>query len=151
MAQKNFKVNNGLTTPLITLLDVNGNTVNVSTTTNTANYDLHLPVNDGDSGQVLTTDGSGNLSWSSPAGTPTSIVNGNSNVNIPDANGNVNISAIGNAANGDCDFTTYAQLNTGLTTGDVTVALTDSNANITLQVTPASTNSTVWTTQFRVI
>ena len=61
------------------------------------------------------------------------------------------LALIGNAANADCDFTTFAQLNTGLSTGDITVALTDSNANITLQVSPSSTNSTVWTTQYRVI
>ena len=61
------------------------------------------------------------------------------------------LALVGNAANADCDYTAFAQLNTGLTTGDISVALTDSNANITLQVTPASTNSTVWTTQFRVI
>ena len=61
------------------------------------------------------------------------------------------LALIGNASNADCDFTAFAQLNTGLTTGEITVALTDSNANLTLQVTPSSTNSTVWTTQYRVI
>ncbi len=34
----------------------------------TANYTLTLPVNDGDSNQVLTTDGSGVLSWTTPSG-----------------------------------------------------------------------------------
>ena len=102
MAQKNFKVNNGLTTPKTTFLYDDGNvantrTVNVAASSSTtANYSLTLPVDDGDSGQVLTTDGSGILSWSSPAGTPTSIVNGNSNV-VVNANANVTISSAGNA------------------------------------------------------
>ena len=61
------------------------------------------------------------------------------------------LALVGNAANADCDFTLFAQLNTGTSPGDLSVALTDSNANITLQVSPASTNSTVWTTQYRVI
>jgi hypothetical protein len=62
----------------------------------TGNYTLTLPINDGDSGQVLTTDGSGVLSWAAIS-SPTVLANGNSNVNIPSANGNVNISAVGNA------------------------------------------------------
>jgi hypothetical protein len=49
----------------------------------------------GSSGQVLSTNGSGNLSWISVS--TSSISSGNSNVNIPAANGNVNISAAGNA------------------------------------------------------
>jgi hypothetical protein len=57
---------------------------------------LTLPVDDGTNGQVLTTDGSGILTWSSPAGTPSSIVNGNSNV-VVNANANVTISSAGNA------------------------------------------------------
>ena len=48
------------------------------------------------------------------------------------------------------DFATYGTvLVNGLSTGVLSVAL--SGSNIELQVTPASTNSTVWTTQFRTI
>jgi hypothetical protein len=61
-----------------------------------ANYTLTLPVNDGNSGQVLSTDGNGVLSWAT-AGSGSSISNGNSNVSIAAANGNVTISAVGNA------------------------------------------------------
>jgi hypothetical protein len=63
----------------------------------TGNYTLILPVNDGDNGQVLTTDGSGVLSWGAAGGIVSSISNGNSNVDIASANGNVTISAVGNA------------------------------------------------------
>ncbi len=38
-----------------------------------ASYTLTLPVDDGDSGQVLSTDGSGVLSWATPGGVPTTI------------------------------------------------------------------------------
>jgi hypothetical protein len=58
---------------------------------------------------------------------------------------------VGNAANADCDYNIYSYLQTGTSPGTISIALTDSNANITLQVTPVSTNSTVWTTQYRVI
>jgi hypothetical protein len=48
------------------------------------------------------------------------------------------------------DYATYGTvLVNGLSTGILSVAL--SGSNIELQVTPASTNSTVWTTQFRTI
>ena len=40
-----------------------GNTVTISAPGNVEAYTLVLPVNDGNADQVLTTDGSGNLSW----------------------------------------------------------------------------------------
>ena len=49
----------------------------------------------GVSGQLLQTDGAGNLSWTTLS--PNAIFNGNSNVSIPAANGNVNVSVAGNA------------------------------------------------------
>jgi hypothetical protein len=49
----------------------------------------------GTNGQVLSTNGSGNLSWTSISST--SISNGNSNVNIPASAGNVNVSVNGTA------------------------------------------------------
>jgi len=66
--------------------------------TTTANVTLgavgNLHISGGSANYVLSTDGSGNLSW---VGVSTSsISNGNSNVNIPAANGNVNITAVGN-------------------------------------------------------
>jgi hypothetical protein len=54
----------------------------------------------GSNGQVLTTDGNGFLSWSNGGGgggNASFIANGNSNVSIPSANGNVTISVAGNA------------------------------------------------------
>jgi hypothetical protein len=52
----------------------------------------------GSNGQVLTTNGAGNLSWTTiTGGGGASISNGNSNVNIPAANGNITVSVAGNA------------------------------------------------------
>jgi hypothetical protein len=45
-----------------------------------SDYSLTLPANAGSSGQVLTTDGAGNLSFTSVGGVQTSIANGTTNV-----------------------------------------------------------------------
>ena len=47
------------------------------------------------------------------------------------------------------DFSTFATVNLGGSTGTLSVNIV--SGNIALQVTPASSNSTVWTTQYRVI
>jgi hypothetical protein len=62
-----------------------GNVGNVKITGGTANY-------------VLSTDGTGNLDWvaQSGGGGGSIISNGNSNVNIPTANGNIIFTAVGN-------------------------------------------------------
>ena len=71
-------------------------TVNLTGASNVALGPVgNVKVTGGSSGQVIQTDGSGNLSFVSISSS--SISNGNSNVNIPSANGNVNISAVGNA------------------------------------------------------
>ena len=60
----------------------------------------NLHISGGTNAYVLSTDGSGNLSWvaqSGGGGSSANISNGNSNVNIPTANGNINFSAVGNA------------------------------------------------------
>jgi cytoskeletal protein CcmA (bactofilin family) len=60
----------------------------------TANWAMTLPAADGSNNQVLATDGNGNLKWYSVLA---GIANGTSNMAIPTANGNVTISAAGNA------------------------------------------------------
>ena len=85
----------------------------------------NVRITGGANGQVLTTNGSGNLSWTSIS-TLSTISNGNSNVNIPAANGNVNISAVGNA-NIVVVTGTGANINGYLT---VTGNITASNANL---------------------
>ena len=72
--------------------------------TTTANVTLgavaNLHITGGTNAYVLSTDGSGNLSWvaqSGGGGGGSSISNGNSNVNIATANGNITFSAVGNA------------------------------------------------------
>jgi hypothetical protein len=47
------------------------------------------------------------------------------------------------------DYSTFATVNLGGTTGSLSVGITGSN--IELRVTPSSSNSTVWTTQFRLV
>ena len=49
----------------------------------------------------------------------------------------------------DADYSAFGTVNLGGPTG--TLAVNISGSNIELQVTPASTNSTVWVTQFRTI
>jgi hypothetical protein len=47
------------------------------------------------------------------------------------------------------DYSTFGTVNLGATTG--TLAVNISGSNVELQVTPASSNSTVWVTQYRTI
>ena len=55
----------------------------------------NVKITGGTNGQVIQTDGLGNLSFTSIS--TSSISNGTSNINIPSVNGNVNISSAGNA------------------------------------------------------
>jgi hypothetical protein len=57
------------------------------------------------------------------------------------------VQAVTDGAN--IDYTIYGEVNIGASTG--TVAVNISSGNIRLLVTPSSSNSTVWTTQIRVI
>jgi hypothetical protein len=50
---------------------------------------------------------------------------------------------------GNVDYSTYGTVFLGGTTGTLSVAI--SGSNIVLQVTPSSSNSTVWTTQYRLV
>jgi hypothetical protein len=82
---------------IIQIIDAYGNVnTNVLTVENFANLGPvgNITIAGGASGQVLQTDGNGNLSWTS---TPyiTQVKNGNSNVSIPAANGNIYINATG--------------------------------------------------------
>jgi len=47
------------------------------------------------------------------------------------------------------DYTTYGTVYLGGTTGSLSVAVVGSN--VELRVTPSSSNSTVWTTQYRLV
>ena len=105
----------------------NGGTVDFAT--NNANVKLgnvgNVHISGGTNGYLLTTDGAGNLSWSATAST-TEIFNGNSNVSIPVANGNVNTSVAGNA-------NVFVVTGTGANvtgTLDVTSNVTAANANL---------------------
>lgn len=70
--------------------------------TNASNVSLgpvgNVKITGGTADYVLSTDGTGNLSWvAQSGGSSNSISNGTSNVTIPTANGNINLSASGNA------------------------------------------------------
>ncbi len=93
--------------------------------TNATNVSLgivsNLHISGGTSGQFLTTDGSGGISWSA-VGQSGSLANGTSNIDIPIANGNINF-----AVNGNDDILVVT--NTGIVvdgnvqvTGNATVA-----------------------------
>jgi len=55
----------------------------------------NVKITGGNTGYLLVTDGNGNLSWQAQL-SGSSIANGNSNVNIPNINGNINLTAVGN-------------------------------------------------------
>jgi hypothetical protein len=57
------------------------------------------------------------------------------------------VTAVTDGAN--ADYSTYGTVNLGSTTGTLAVNIVGSN--IELQVTPATSNSTVWVTQYRTI
>ena len=102
--------------------------------TTTANVTLgavaNLHITGGTNAYVLSTDGSGNLSWvaqSGGGGGGSIISNGNSNVNIPTANGNINFTAVGNT-NMVITGTGVNVAGTLNTTGNVTL----SGANVSL-------------------
>ena len=79
----------------VNIIAANGDiTTNNFTTTGVSNLGNigNVLIYGGLTGQVITTDGNGNLSWSA-TGSPSAIHNGNSNVSIPSANGNIYINA----------------------------------------------------------
>jgi hypothetical protein len=78
-----------VTSPLF----ANGN-LTVNAISNLGNVG-NIKITGGTSGYLLVTDGNGNLTWQAPA-SGSGIANGNSNVNIPTANGNINLTAVGN-------------------------------------------------------
>ena len=89
----------------------------------------NLHIAGGSNGQYLQTDGAGNLSWSTVAGGASSnISNGNSNVSIATANGNITMSAVGNANIVTITGTGANIFGTLNTTGNVTFT----GANISL-------------------
>ena len=99
-----------------------------------ANYTLTLPVNDGVDGQVLTTDGTGILSWSSVSAS--SISNGNSNVTVA-LNGNITLNANA-ASNKQWIFNTN-----GITQFPANTLQAPPNAPLQLKTTLGNISSTV--------
>jgi hypothetical protein len=107
---KDFRVKNGLyvatdanilgNTVIAQKLTANGN-INFTSSPNVALGPVgNVVITGGSNGQYLQTNGSGGLAWAAVSGA--SISNGNSNVNIPAANGNVVVSV-----NGVANITTF--------------------------------------------
>jgi hypothetical protein len=105
MAKKPFISVDGITvgeaSALVNVIAANGDiTTSNITVSNNANLGNvgNVIITGGTNGYVLSTNGSGALSWVAQAGGgATSISNGNSNVSIATANGNITMSAVGNA------------------------------------------------------
>lgn len=107
-----------------------------------ASYTLTLPVDDGDSGQVLSTDGNGVLSWASAGGVPTTITVAN------EATDTSCFLAFFTAATGDLGPKTNANLtfnsNTGVATfGQTIVGSINGNA-ATVTVADAGGDTTTF-------
>jgi hypothetical protein len=128
---KNFVVKNGLTTGNI-ILDASSSNITANVVVanlsvpGTANLGAigNVKITGGTSGQLISTDGTGNLSFSTVS--TTSISNGNSNVSIDTAGGNVTvgvngssnvvvISSTGGTVTGD--WTVTGELNIGSASG----------------------------------
>lgn len=90
----NFGGSSGLTFDSTTTTLTSNNIV-VSTSANLGSVS-NVIITGGTTGQYLQTDGAGNLSWSTVvSGSTSTISNGNSNVNIVTANGNITMSVDG--------------------------------------------------------
>ena len=106
MAKKPFISVDGITvgeaSALVNVIASNGDiTTSNITVSNSANLGAvgNITITGGSNGYVLSTNGSGTLSWvaQSGGGSTSNISNGNSNVSIATANGNITFSAVGNA------------------------------------------------------
>jgi len=136
MAKKPFISVDGITvgeaSALVNVIAANGDiTTNNITVSNNANLGNvgNIIITGGSSGYVLSTNGSGNLSWVAQSGGGSSnISNGNSNVSIATANGNITFSAVGNANIMTITGTGVNVAGTFNTTGNVTL----SGANVSL-------------------
>ena len=141
----NLIANNITSNYALTVL--NGN-VNFTTSPNVSlGSNSNVFLTGGSNGQVLQTDGTGNLSWYTVS--TTSITNGTSNVSIPVTNGNVNLVSNGNTTMVITDIganiTGYANITGNLVAGNVSATTANlSAANVGTSVVLG--NTTVTTT-----
>ena len=126
---------------------ITGSTLSVTGTSN-LNSVGNVTILGGTTGQVLTTNGSGLLSWSTvTAGATTSIANGTSNVNIATANGNVTTSVGGTSnvlvvSNTGANIAGTLNATGNVTAGNLTVSgvasITSTTAGIKLEINSGS-------------
>jgi hypothetical protein len=105
----------------------------------------NVTITGGTNGQVITTNGAGGLSFVSIS--TSSISNGNSNVSIPNANGNIEFSVAGNAnvvtfTGTGANINGYANVTGNITVGNfsTTGEIAANTANISTFVTLGNTN-----------
>jgi hypothetical protein len=105
----------------------------------------NVTITGGTNGQVITTNGAGGLSFVSIS--TSSISNGNSNVSIPNANGNIEFSVAGNAnvvtfTGTGANISGYANITGNVTVGNfsTTGEIAANTANISTFVTLGNTN-----------
>lgn len=100
MSLKNFIAKNGITTGNVTIDATTNDISGVANLTVDGTSNLgpvgNVIITGGSNGQVLTTNGSNVLSWTTISAGNT-ILNGNSNVSIGTSNGNITMSSAGNA------------------------------------------------------
>jgi hypothetical protein len=138
LVANSFAYQNG--TPLVNYTNANvanylSNGVNTNVSFTGANVSLgdvgNLHIDGGGLGQLLTTDGAGNVSWIAyTPPSPTRIANGNSNVSIATANGNVTVGVAGNANILTVTGTGANISGTANITGNVNVPNLTANGNV---------------------
>lgn len=98
----------------LTLFDSNGtNSVGLSTSTGTTSYSMVFPTAQGSSGQTISNDGSGNLSWVNNAKTVNSIqgdvtIAAGTNVTVSSSGQTVTVNAPNGASNGTAGYVQYS-------------------------------------------
>ena len=105
----------------LTVSNVTGDVTFTNTATVSLGAVANLRISGGSNGQVLTTNGSSGLTWttvSGGGGGGSNIANGTSNVNIPTADGNVNTS-VGGTANVFVVTSTGANVSGNLTASNI--------------------------------
>jgi hypothetical protein len=118
--------------------DIFTNNITVNNFANLGNVG-NVYIGGGSNGQVLQTDGSGNLSWTSSANV-NQIHNGNSNVTIPNLNGNVYINS-NSGTDQQWNFTTSGNLVLPLG-GIITEGSSPSGLGNTITLTPSGGSNT---------
>jgi hypothetical protein len=105
----------GVATGIVKISGTTSGTVSITTAAEAGTWTMTLPANDGDSGQVLTTNGSGVCTWAAAGGVPTTITVAN------EATDETCFPLFVTAATGDLGPKTVANLTLNSNTGSLGV------------------------------